>query len=242
MTDTRTLVRGLGTTAAVLGVLAAAVGAPVRPERPVRWTLASAATRDAFDDCARDDSVPAAPLPRSLAAPQLSSRASEASRGICTSPISALQLAQWIRDGLPGLRVLDLRDSSAFATRHIPSAESVELLALPSVPPKPGETLVIYSDDGLRDAQGVAWLAAIGHRRVHVVRGGMAAWMTEVVDHVVQGDSAATVSALSRYFGGVPRAEARREDARDARATRLAPEPRIRNATDEFGFAPRRGC
>jgi rhodanese-related sulfurtransferase len=153
--------------------------------------------------------------------------------------ISALQLAQWIRDGRPGLRVLDLRDSSAFEARHIPSAESFELMELSSVLPKRGETVVLYSDDDLRDAQGAAWLAAVGHARVHVVRGGMSAWMREVIDPVVQGDSAAVVSALSRYFGGVPRAATPSEDERDGRTT---PKARVRNATDEFGFVARRGC
>jgi rhodanese-related sulfurtransferase len=209
MIGARTLVRGLGTAAAVLGVLAAAVGAPVRSER-ARLDMASAATRDAFD--------------------------------VSTTAISALQLAEWIRDGRPGLRVLDLRDASAFETRHIPSAESFELMGLPAVLPKPSETLVLYSDDDLRDAQGVAWLAAVGHRRLHVVRGGMSAWMTEVIDPVVEGDSAATVAALSRYFGGVPRTASRREDGANARSARATPKVPVRNATDEFGFAARRGC
>ena len=66
--------------------------------------------------------------------------------------------------------------------------------------------------------------------------------MAEVIDPVVQGDSAATVAALSRYFGGVPRAATPRVDARDARAGGTTGKARVRNATDEFGFAPRRGC
>jgi rhodanese-related sulfurtransferase len=210
MTDARDLVRGFGATAAVLGALAFVVGTPVRPQRVARDTVVSAATRDALDG-----------TPSS------------------SEEISALQLAQWIRDGRPGLRVLDLRDSSAFETRHIPSAESFELMELSSVLPRAGETVVLYSDDDLRDAQGAAWLAGAGHARVHVVRGGMSAWMKEVIDPVVQGDSAAAVAALSRYFGGVPRAATTRDDAR---ATRTTPKARIRNATDEFGFVARRGC
>jgi rhodanese-related sulfurtransferase len=241
MTDPRAFVRGLGTTAAVLGALAFVVGAPTRPQRAWHDTIVSAATRDALDGCVRED----ASSSRASEASRVSSRASEASRGICTSPanvISALQLAQWIRDGRPGLRVLDLRDSAAFETRHIPSAESFGLMELSSVLPRPDETLVVYSDDDLRDAQGAAWLAEAGHARVHVVRGGMRAWMTDVIDPVVQGDSAATVAALSRYFGGVPRAATPSADARDARAARTTPKAPVRNATDEVGFVARRGC
>ncbi len=217
MTNVRALVRGLGAAAALLGALAFVVGAPTRPQHTGRDTVVSAATRDALDDCG-------------------------VSAGICNSApqsISARQLARWIRDGRPGLRVLDLRDSSAFEARHIPSAESFALMELSSVAPKPGETIVLYSDDDLRDAQGAAWLAGAGHARVHVVRGGMSAWMTEVIDPVVKGDSGADVAALSRYFGGVPRAAT---PSADARAPRITPKPRVQNATDEFGFVARRGC
>jgi 3-mercaptopyruvate sulfurtransferase SseA len=104
-----------------------------------------------------------------------------------------------------------------------------------------GETLVLYSDDDLLDLQGAAWLTRVGHARVHVVRGGMSAWMREVIDPVVQGDSAAAVAALSRYFGGVPRA-APNAAARDARTARTPSKARVRNATEEFGFVTRRGC
>jgi rhodanese-related sulfurtransferase len=218
MTDARALARGLGATAAVLGALAFVVGTPVRPARATRDTVVSAATRDAFDNC----------------------KQGRGGCGASMQPISALELAQWIRDGRPGLRVLDLRDASAFETRHIPSAESFRLMELWSVLPTPGETIVLYSDDDLRDAQGAAWLAAAGHARVHVVRGGMSAWMNEVIDPVVQGDSASAVAALSRYFGGVPRAAT--PGAAAARAARTRPRARVQNVTDEFGVVARRGC
>ncbi len=150
--------------------------------------------------------------------------------------ISASQLARWIRDGKAGLRVLDLRDSSAFETKHVPSAESFALTGLVTVLPKPGETLVLYSDDDLRDAQATAWLAGVGHARVHVVRGGMSAWMTEVLSPIVQGDSAKSVAALSRYFGGVPRLVS--PDA-DPRVTSGA---RDDGSKEVLEFVARRGC
>jgi rhodanese-related sulfurtransferase len=203
MTETRSLVRGLGATAFVLGTLAFVVGAPVRPPRTGRDPVVSAAARDALDASAIES-------------------------------ISALQLAQWIRDGRPGLRVLDLRDTAAFETKHIPSAESFAMTELVSVLPKPGETLVLYSDDDLLDLQGAAWLTRVGHARVHLVRGGMSAWMTEVIDPVVQGDSATAIAALSRYFGGVPRAPSPSD-------TVSGPRTKARMRGD-FGFVTRRGC
>jgi rhodanese-related sulfurtransferase len=210
MTEAHAFVRALGAMAAVLGALAFAVGAPARSQGAVGDTLVSAATRDALDDCGR----------------------AGCSSGV--QSISAVQLAEWIRDGRPGLRVLDIRDSSAFATRHIPSAESVELLELSSVAPAPGETLVLYSDDDLLDLQGAAWLTRAGHARVHLVRGGMSAWLADVIDPVVQGDSAAAIAALSRYFGGVPRAVSPSDTVSGSRTKT--------RARGDVGFAARRGC
>jgi rhodanese-related sulfurtransferase len=201
VTGARSLVRGLGALAAVLGALAAVVGTPARAGRAVGATGARAPS---------------------------GSRDAAAEAGV--ERISALQLAEWIRDARPGLRVLDVRDSASFEARHVPSAESVDLLEMSAILPRPHETVVVYSDDDLRDAQATAWLSAMGHRRVHVVAGGMTAWMTEVMDPVVTGDSGATVAAISRYFGGVPR------------GARRGGTTQVRGATDEFGFAPRRGC
>ena len=211
VTDTRSFVRGLGATAAVLGTLAFVVGAPVRSPRTRRDTIISAATRDALADC-------------------------EQAGCSAVQSVSAVQLAQWIRDGRPGLRVLDLRDSSAFEKKHVPSAESFAVTELAAVLPTPGETLVLYSDDDLRDAQGSAWLAGVGHARVHVVHGGMSAWMMEVLSPVVQGDSAMAIAALSRYFGGVPRFAS--PDAGVA----ATPKARVDGSKEVLEFVARRGC
>ena len=87
-------------------------------------------------------------------------------------------------------------------------------------------TLVLYSDDDVRDAQAWANLAARGHRRAYVLNGGMDAWMDEVMDPALHGDSADYVAALSRYFGGVPRKS----------------DTHARDSTGELGETRRRGC
>jgi hypothetical protein len=94
--------------------------------------------------------------------------------------------------------------------------------------------LVLYSDDDLLDLQGAAWLTRVGHARVHVVRGGMSAWMTEVIDPVVLGASAAVVAAHSRYFGGVPGAPSPSDTASGPRT--------MTRARSDFGVVARRGC
>jgi len=49
--------------------------------------------------------------------------------------VTAIELAEWIKDRKQGLRVLDIRSDSEFATFHIPSAERVPLSALASMKP-----------------------------------------------------------------------------------------------------------
>jgi rhodanese-related sulfurtransferase len=120
--------------------------------------------------------------------------------------VTAIELAQWIRDRKAGLRVLDVRSDSEFRAYHIPSAERMPLPALATLPPRDGETLVLYSEGGAHAAQGWVLLRANGHRAVYFLRGGLLDWLDEVMSPVLPADtSRARVSALSRYFGGVPR-------------------------------------
>jgi rhodanese-related sulfurtransferase len=120
--------------------------------------------------------------------------------------VTALELAQWIRDRKPGLRVLDVRSDSEFAAYHIPSAERMPLIALASLRPKSGETLVLYSEGGAHAAQAWVLLRANGRRDVYFLRGGLLDWMEDVMSPTLPADtSRARVAALSRYFGGVPR-------------------------------------
>jgi rhodanese-related sulfurtransferase len=120
--------------------------------------------------------------------------------------VTALELAQWIHDRKPGLRVLDVRSDSEFAAYHIPSAERMPLTALAALPPNGGETLVLYSEGGAHAAQGWVLLRANGHHDVYFLRGGLLDWMDDVMSPMLPADtSRARVAALSRYFGGVPR-------------------------------------
>lgn len=112
--------------------------------------------------------------------------------------VTALELAAWIRDRKPGLRVLDLRDDSAFADYHVPSAERVEIERLVDMRFTGGETLVLYSEGGGHAAQAWVLLRGAGVRDVYFLRGGLLEWMDDVMNPV-------TSSALTRYFGGTAR-------------------------------------
>ena len=120
--------------------------------------------------------------------------------------VTALELAQWIRDRKPGLRVLDIRSDSEFSNYHIPSATRMPLSELAMLEPNDDETLVLYSGGGAHAAQGWVLLRTNGHRRVYFLRGGLLEWMEDVMSPALPTDSTrARVAALSRYFGGVPR-------------------------------------
>ena len=152
--------------------------------------------------------------------------------------VGARQLAAWIRDGDVSVRVLDLRGDSAYQSRHVPSAEPADFAALDTLAKHRGETLVLYSDDDVRDTQAWANLAARGHRDAYVLSGGLQAWTEEVMEATLHGDSADYVAALSRYFGGAPRPAGDRAP----RPPSASPAPDEQPASDAFGEPERRGC
>ncbi|MEO8337304.1 MAG: rhodanese-like domain-containing protein [bacterium] len=127
--------------------------------------------------------------------------------------VTALELAQWIKDRKPGLRVLDIRPDSEFEAYHIPSAERVPLNDVARMTPKGDETLVLYSEGGAHAAQGWVLLRSVGFTKVYFLRGGLLDWMDDVMSPTLPERSGITATdsvrdtnaALSRYFGGTPR-------------------------------------
>ena len=126
--------------------------------------------------------------------------------------VTALELAQWIKDRRTGLRVLDIREPDAYAVYHIPTAERLPLDSLVVTPFRIDETLVLYSDGGAHAAQGWTFLRALGYRRVFFLRGGLNEWLEMVISPTLSESATApertqmeNVSVLSRYFGGTPK-------------------------------------
>ena len=176
--------RVLGTSAGVLGALAAIAGRP-SPDAPATIDIAA--------------------LAREIDGQ--------------TDHVSALQLAAWIRDRRPGLRVLDVRSAPEFEAYHIPSAEHVPLASLAAMRPRAGETLVLYSEGGAHAGQAWVLLRALGFRDVYFLAGGLLDWMEDVMQPALgTGAESARIAALSRYFGGTPRPGAGAPDASSATA------------------------
>ena len=129
--------------------------------------------------------------------------------------VTALELAQWIKERRPGLRVVDVRTVEEYDAYHVPSAERIDLEALTSTPFRASDTIVLYSEGGAHAAQGWVFLRALGYRRVYFLRGGLYEWLEQVINPTLAADATpaardefARASVLSRYFGGVPRSDA----------------------------------
>jgi rhodanese-related sulfurtransferase len=115
-----------------------------------------------------------------------------------TDHVTAIELAQWIRDRKPGLRVIDLRTAAEFAEYRIPKAERIAITDLPATRFASNETIVLVSDGGAHAAQAWVFLRTLGHARVFFLRGGLHEWLDDVMNP-------AQPSELTRYFGGMPR-------------------------------------
>ena len=126
--------------------------------------------------------------------------------------IDALDLAELIRKGTPGLRILDLREELDTSIYLIPGAIAVGMQSLDSLRPAPDEQIVLYSDGGAHAAQAWVLLRVRGVRNARVLKDGMAAWEDEVLSPILPtvGDDSAKVrfnraKELSLWFGGFPR-------------------------------------
>ena len=120
--------------------------------------------------------------------------------------VTAVELARWIRDDKPRLRVLDIRADSEFADFHIPGARRVPLAEIARMPLDSSATYVLCSEGATHAAQGWFLLRARGVKNVFFLRGGLYEWLEEVMNPRVasttpqaQRDS---IRALTLWFGG----------------------------------------
>jgi rhodanese-related sulfurtransferase len=114
--------------------------------------------------------------------------------------VTARELAQWIRDRKPHLRVIDLRAEKDFAAFHLPRAERIAIETIPATRFDRSDTLVLISDGGAHAAQAWVLLRALGHQDVYFLRGGIGEWLDDVIHP-------AKPTELTRYFGSTPRIE-----------------------------------
>jgi rhodanese-related sulfurtransferase len=156
--------------------------------------------------------------------------------------VTAVELATWIKDRKPGLRIVDVRSAEEFNAFHVPTSERIPLAALVTTPFTNQETVVLYSDGGAHAAQGWVFLRSRGYRQVYFLRGGLADWLDEVMNPTLASDATPEAHAsfervvpLSRYFGGTPHRETEAERSARTASTR----PRVAEAVARMR---RRGC
>lgn len=124
--------------------------------------------------------------------------------------LDPLDLAALIRDRR-AVRVVDVRDSSAFIRFSIPTASHATLRELAALEVGAGDPIVVY-DDGAGEAVR-AWLLLrrLGHPDARILTDGVAGWLDHVLAPVLPAGSPEErawfdrVADLSRYFGGLPR-------------------------------------
>jgi rhodanese-related sulfurtransferase len=110
--------------------------------------------------------------------------------------IAPIELAEWIRDRKPNLRIVDRRTEAEFDEYHLPRAERFT------------STMTFAPDDTIVLVAG----GSVHAQKVYVLRGGIQAWIDEVMNPTITADAPPSVraayeraSVVSRYFGGVPR-------------------------------------
>lgn len=128
--------------------------------------------------------------------------------------VEPLDLAEWIRDRRPGLRVVDVRGDAGPDDYVIPGAERVPLSRVARLDVEAGDHVVLYSDGGAHAAQAWVLLRAQGVQNVAVLHDGLAGWEDEVMAPLpaLPGDPADSMRferarGVSAWFGGMPRAE-----------------------------------
>jgi rhodanese-related sulfurtransferase len=139
--------------------------------------------------------------------------------------IEALELATWIRDRRPGLRVIDVRPHSEFEAYAIPTAESLPIELIGKAVFTHDQTAVLYSESGVHAAQAWVFLRAQGLAQVYFLRRGLAEWIEDVMYPAIAADAAPAARSafekradLSRYFGGSPQLEPAGSPAKAQRA------------------------
>jgi rhodanese-related sulfurtransferase len=118
--------------------------------------------------------------------------------------LSPVDLQGILRSADVGVRLLDVRTAGEYLTCRIPTALNVPLDQLPryrdeisSCP----DVVVLVCQQGPRAEQAQRLLNEAGHRRAHVLEGGMVAWQ-QVAGEVEQGEPRWALERQVRLVAG----------------------------------------
>ncbi len=137
--------------------------------------------------------------------------------------VTPAELAAWIVEGRADYRLIDLRPAQAYATYHIPGAESLPLAQLVDGALARNEKLVLYGDGAVHASQAWMVLEGRGFVSAYTLLGGLDAWKDEVLFPIAPARPTPDEQArfersvqLARYFGGQPRTAAPGGEAQPA--------------------------
>jgi rhodanese-related sulfurtransferase len=93
--------------------------------------------------------------------------------------IDAPELAIWVKEKHPNMRVIDVRGMGEIASGTVSGAEALPLHTLPVKINELGrdEKLVFICRSGARSAQACMFLQQQGYDNVYNLRGGMIGWV-----------------------------------------------------------------
>lgn len=133
--------------------------------------------------------------------------------------MSALDLAERIARGDGSVRVADMRSAAEYAQFHIPTSVHMTAADLAAAALPSATAVVLYSDDDGRALEGWMLLRLRGHRNAFVLREGLYEWIARIHEPRLAADATPAeraeferAAALSRFFGGFPRADVPRAE------------------------------
>jgi uncharacterized protein len=128
--------------------------------------------------------------------------------------ISAVDVAGWIKDRRPALRIVDVRSTEAFDDYHIPTAIRAPLGSTGAPPAAFDAPIVVYADTPAHGRDASSALTARGYRRVSYLPGGVTDWLDQVMNASLPRNASPEAKAafakareLCLFFGGVPRVD-----------------------------------
>lgn len=120
--------------------------------------------------------------------------------------ITADELATILMSGSGNIRLIDLRDSSAYAAGHIPAALRMDLADFVQTPVSKSDTVVLYSEGGIHAAQAWVLMRAQGYRNVFTLKGGLIEWNERVlfpsVASATSREERKRLEERAHFFGG----------------------------------------
>ncbi len=148
------------------------------------------------------------------------------------------ELASLLMNGTGNVQLIDVRDSTMYASYHIPSAERLDIATLVQSPISKRDTVVLYSEGGIHAAQAWMLMAAKGYRNVFTLRGGLIEWNEKVlfptVTSEVPAEERKRIQERAMFFGGKILETEEKKTPQRSQKEPVQPKVKIRNEQEKM--------